>query len=927
MAIANANKHAVPGLAYLNRLREKTGDDFAKCTEQLIETRPSYMVPHIPLRWNRRTTIPPPTKVTMCGGTIIVVPSNLVHQWELEIQRHVSEGGLKVCVMSDPRKELPKSTRLMKYDVILFSRSRFERESRHGSDNQGRRTADGATLVCRCPYIGATRKRDCTCLQLDDLYSSPLKEIHFLRIIIDEGHGFSSRNSEAVRVATELVKAERRWIVSGTPARSRLFGVEVDVGSEAATKDTTSADMSSPSSSSLNASDDIFAPDASGLQLEETRFLRQMALQKRKPYRRDEEIKGAVQSIGTLASHFLKVSPWTATTDPDSVKTEWDEHIFRHDHFHLRTYSAFSTSLSRTLESLVIKTRPEDVERDIVLPPLHYRITYLEPSYYDKLSANMFILVLTGNAVTSEREDRDYLFHKNSAKPLKQLIANLRQSNFTWTGFTEKDVNSAIDHGERYLQKEGTKASIEDRQLLVECLKFAHFVLTDEGWNALSRTHEIGLFIDQWPDTSISSWALAMSDLPPMVGLTQLSQAQSHVNERLLEPSPFEGLDVAGVAAMTDALTDENEAAKKPSKAADEPDMKMGVPTSTLFAEPAAAKRHHQSSSSTSPSKKRRASTIIPKSEDGQPEKPPEKPQRKRKRSDADKLILPADSPMRNASITGTTSAKLSYLLDQIIKFQSDEKILVFFDGNNTAYYIAQCLDVLHIPYRIFTTKLPPEKRSTYIVEFDEEPNIRVLLMDVRCGAEGLNINKASRVYFINPCCRPNIEAQAIKRSHRIGQTKPVHVETLILKGTIEEAMFKRAEKMSESEHQQAKELHDDAKIASIIQNARNLPVSAEDGVGFKKVAPLAVPQQIFGRDGRGNDKIKEMEPDQDTQQKPKKRRKVVKKEKVENGEGATLASEPTVEPANGFSVFPAVPRPGPLVGPSDLGISIFGGG
>lgn len=869
----------------------------------------------------------------MCGGTIIVVPSNLVHQWELEVQRHISDGqaGLKVCVMSDPRKELPKATKLMKYDVILFSRSRFERENRHGSDSQGRRTAQGATLACRCPYIGATRKRDCTCMQLDDVYSSPLKEIHFLRIIIDEGHGFSSKNSEAVRVATQLVKAERRWIVSGTPARSRLFGVEVDVGSEAVSKDLSSIDTHTPSDSDMNAGDDIFAPDASGLRLEETRFLRQMALQRRKPFRRDEEMKGAVQSIGTLASHFLKVSPWNNGADSDGNKTDWDEHIFRHDHFHLKTYSAFSTSLNRTLESLVIKTRPEDVERDIVLPPLHYRITYLEPSFYDKLSANMFILVLTGNAITSEREDRDYLFHKNSAKPLKQLIANLRQSNFTWTGFTEQDVNAVIDHGERYLKKEGTKSTAEDRQLLIECLDFARFILTCEGWKALSKTHEIGLFIDHWPDASISSWSLAVSDMPPMVGLTQLSQAQSHVNERLLEPNSFEGLDIAGVAAMTDALIDENEASKKNSKSSDEPTMKMGVPTSTLFSEPTAAKRHHQSSSSTSPSKKRKSSLLLPKREEELDGKPPEKSQKKRKRSDVDKLVLPQDSPIRDASIIGTTSAKLSYLLEQIIKFQLDEKILVFYDGNNTAYYIAQCLDVLHIPYRIFTTKLPPEKRSTYIVEFDENTNIRVLLMDVRCGAEGLNVNKASRVYFINPCCRPNIEAQAIKRSHRIGQTKPVHVETLILKGTIEEAMFKRAEKMSESEHQQAKELHDDAKIASIIQNARNLPVSAEDGIGLKKIAPLAVPQQIFGRDGRGNDKIKDLNPDQDatgTKSKTKRRKKTVNKEKMEKSEDPMTASAPTVPPASNFvGVFV------PLVTPNTFGYSsapsssIFGGG
>jgi SNF2 family DNA or RNA helicase len=64
------------------------------------------------------------------------------------------------------------------------------------------------------------------------LYSSPLKELHWLRVIIDEGHEFSSATSNAVLVAQKFVTADRRWVVSGTPARDRLFGVEVDLAAD-----------------------------------------------------------------------------------------------------------------------------------------------------------------------------------------------------------------------------------------------------------------------------------------------------------------------------------------------------------------------------------------------------------------------------------------------------------------------------------------------------------------------------------------------------------------------------------------------------------------------------------------------------------------------------------------------------------------------
>ena len=53
-------------------------------------------------------------------------------------------------------------------------------------------------------------------------------------------------------------------------------------------------------------------------------------------------------------------------------------------------------------------------------------------------------------------------------------------------------------------------------------------------------------------------------------------------------------------------------------------------------------------------------------------------------------------------------------------------------------------------------------------------------------AAHGLNVTAASRVFFLNACWQKTVERQAIKRAHRIGQTKEVFVETLVLKDTIE---------------------------------------------------------------------------------------------------------------------------------------------
>ena len=65
-----------------------------------------------------------------------VLTFNQVHQWKLELRKHVVDGpeGLKVLYMDNPQAELPHLDALRSYDIILFSKPRFEKEIRDGSD-------------------------------------------------------------------------------------------------------------------------------------------------------------------------------------------------------------------------------------------------------------------------------------------------------------------------------------------------------------------------------------------------------------------------------------------------------------------------------------------------------------------------------------------------------------------------------------------------------------------------------------------------------------------------------------------------------------------------------------------------------------------------------------------------------------------------
>ncbi|KAK1004940.1 hypothetical protein LTR54_007261 [Friedmanniomyces endolithicus] len=852
IAISAINRRSIPWKIEFERERHGNGNDMTSCIAKLEQSPPIYEIPREPQRWNRKTILPAPKRLTLAATTLVVVPRNLCTQWKSEIKKHVEEGALKVLVMEDLKQALPPPEELCTYDLVLFSRNRFEREHRDGSDEQGRRMV--STQPCRCTYIGPTRTRDCHCLNSNDLYDSPLMHLHFKRLVIDEGHFFANSNSTAVAVANKLVTADHRWVVSGTPAKN-LLGVEVDTSVD--------ENMAHPSG----------AKDS-----------RDVVLDHRRAFSAKDDTAGAVRSLGVLATSFLKIRPWCAAGTSERKEADWDEYIYRHEDARKRTYSGFSASLRRTLESMVVKTQPNDVERDIELPPFTHEVVRLEPSFYDKLSANLFTLVLTANAITSERTDADYLFHRDSAKARYQLVSNLRQSAFFWTGFSEGDVRASVENSRRYLEKEGTSCTAEDRRILVEMIASAQIILASRGWTCMSRSHELGLFVDGWPNESADYWNFSRTCTPLMTGVSQLQDAQNYVNERADAHDPGEGLAGAGVRALAAARhgTVEEERFVKSSrkkKAVKTVLMKSGVPTSSLEGEPTLKRRSSfgakggKSSSKklltqafkvTKPQKSNASKRSLsspanlvgainsnfstPAEASSNPGT--SQPSKKRRRSELEAMDFSPDSPYLQGRIIGTASAKLSYLISRILKYYKDEKILVFYDGDNVAYYIAQMLELLHIKHEIYAKSLSAALKAEYVVRFDQEPQDRVLLMDVKQAAFGLNLSSASRIYFVNPVCRPDIEAQAIKRAHRIGQTRKVCVETLVLRGTIEEKMLERARRMTRSEHMDAKVLEDDGGVREIIQSARMLPVASEEQDGYGQMAALEEPQQLWGRDG-----------------------------------------------------------------------------
>ena len=65
-----------------------------------------------------------------------------------------------------------------------------------------------------------------------------------------------------------------------------------------------------------------------------------------------------------------------------------------------------------------------------------------------------------------------------------------------------------------------------------------------------------------------------------------------------------------------------------------------------------------------------------------------------------------------------------------------------------------------------------------------------VFLISLKAGGFGLNLTEADYVFLLDPWWNPATEAQAVDRTHRIGQTRNVMVYRLVATGTIEEKVM-----------------------------------------------------------------------------------------------------------------------------------------
>jgi ERCC4-related helicase len=89
--------------------------------------------------------------------------------------------------------------------------------------------------------------------------------------------------------------------------------------------------------------------------------------------------------------------------------------------------------------------------------------------------------------------------------------------------------------------------------------------------------------------------------------------------------------------------------------------------------------------------------------------------------------------------------------------------------------------------------------RQEVVNAFQAEADATVFLLSLRAAGTGLNLTTASYVVLYDPWWNPAVEAQAIDRSHRIGQTRTVNAYRLIAPGTVEEKIWELQQRKSQT--------------------------------------------------------------------------------------------------------------------------------
>ncbi len=141
-------------------------------------------------------------------------------------------------------------------------------------------------------------------------------------------------------------------------------------------------------------------------------------------------------------------------------------------------------------------------------------------------------------------------------------------------------------------------------------------------------------------------------------------------------------------------------------------------------------------------------------------------------------------------------SSKIDALLDQLDDvIGGGHRALVFSQFTGFLAKVRERLDAEGVGYAYLDGQT---RNRAKVVDGFRSGTAPVFLISLKAGGFGLNLTEADYCFLLDPWWNPATEAQAIDRTHRIGQTRNVMVYRLIAKDTIEEKVLALARRKAE---------------------------------------------------------------------------------------------------------------------------------
>ena len=149
---------------------------------------------------------------------------------------------------------------------------------------------------------------------------------------------------------------------------------------------------------------------------------------------------------------------------------------------------------------------------------------------------------------------------------------------------------------------------------------------------------------------------------------------------------------------------------------------------------------------------------------------------------------LSLDPALVDEKYAGVRSSKVDALLEQLRGVTGEgHRALVFSQFTGFLRTVRDRLDIEGVKYCYLDGRT--RNRAKRISEF-KTGDAPVFLISLKAGGFGLNLTEADYCFVLDPWWNPAVEAQAVDRTHRIGQDKTVMVYRLVATDTIEEKVM-----------------------------------------------------------------------------------------------------------------------------------------